>query len=121
MAIISFRTLKRELGNALECGKVPEKNVKAISAQLKVDNKRYFKTIVIFMSVFTVLAAAFLTYSFITDKVMRAQMLGWIIGAVVLLAVIFGLCYLAFIGIIRGEFNSALRSGYPELYKEYKI
>lgn len=121
MAVITFRTLKSELASALECGKVPEKNVREISSQLKAENKRSFTVVVVLVSVFAVLAAAFLIYMFVLDEVMREQMLTWIIGTVVLLAAIFGLCYLAFVGLIKRQFNSALKSGYPNLYDECKI
>ena len=52
---------------------------------------------------------------------MQENLLGWILGYLGLVAFMFVAAYFTQIGIIKGQFNIALREGYPELYKELKL
>ena len=121
MAVITFKTLNNNLQDSLQSGKVPEKNVIEISERLKAETKKDFKLVVIVMSVVTVMLGGFLAYSMMNSTGMREALLQWIIGFVVLVGVLFFLCYMAFVGIIRIQFNGAVKEGYPELYKKCKV
>lgn len=64
---------------------------------------------------------AVITFKTLNSTGMREALLQWIIGFVVLVGVLFFLCYMAFVGIIRIQFNGAVKEGYPELYKKCKV
>ena len=121
MAVISYKKLNDKLQESLAAGKVPEKNVREISAQLKAQSKRELKTAAIITGVIAVVFGGMLTGLIINTKDMQENMLWWIIGYLALMGFIFLAGYMMSVGIIKLEFNSAIKEGYPELYKECKV
>ena len=121
MPVISYKKLNDKLQESLSTGKVPEKNVRELSAQLKAQSKRELKTTAIITGVMGVIFGGMLTGVIITTKDMQENILWWILGYLALVGFIFLVGYMASIGIIKLEFNSALKDGYPELYKECKV
>lgn len=121
MPVISYKKLNDKLQESLSLGKVPEKNVRELSAQIKAQSKRELKTTAIITGVMGVILGGMLTGLIITTKDMQENMLWWIIGYLALVGFIFLAGYMMSIGIIKLEFNSALKDGYPELYKECKV
>ena len=103
-------------------GKFPEKNLRELSAQLKASQKKEIKTMFIIVGVMAVLIGGLFGYILYSNPVdVQEHLLGWILGYLGIVAIIFLGSYLTQIGIIRGQFNIALREGYPELYKELKL
>lgn len=121
MSVISYKKLNDKLQDSLATGKLPEKNVRALSEQLKAQNKKEIKTTAIITGVLAVIFGGILTAMIISSKSMQSALLWWIIGYFALVGFMFFAGYIVSIGIIKLEFNSALKEGYPELYKECKI
>jgi len=57
----------------------------------------------------------------VTSKSMQSEILWWVIGYFALVGFLFFAGYMVSIGVIKLEYNSALKEGYPELYKECKL
>ena len=57
----------------------------------------------------------------VTSKSMQSEILWWVIGYFALVGFLFFAGYMISIGVIKLEYNSALKEGYPELYKECKL
>ncbi len=121
MAVISYKKLNDKLQESLSLGKLPEKNVRELSAQLKAQQKKEIKTSAIITGVLAVIFGGILTSVIITSKSIQADILWWILGYLALVAFMFFVSYMVSIGIIKLEFNSALKDGYPDLYKECKV
>ena len=122
MAVISFKTLNNNVQDAISMGKFPEKNLRELSAQLKASQKKEIKTMFIIVGVMAVLIGGLFGYILYSNPVdVQEHLLGWILGYLGIVAIIFLGSYFTQIGIIRGQFNIALREGYPELYKELKL
>ena len=121
MAVISYKTLNSNLDESLRKAKVPEKNLAEISESIKEGSKKDTKLVIIIMVVVAVMLGGFLGYSMFNNADMQAAMLQWIIGYVVLIGVLFLLVYFANVGLLKLQFNSAIKEGYPELYKQYKV
>lgn len=101
--------------------KIPEKNVIDVSNQMKEDHKKNLKVISIVMAAVAVILGVNSVYIMIKSPSMQDVLFQWILGFVAIFAVIYFLVYLCVCGIIKIQFNSALKEGYPELYKEHKI
>ena len=121
MATISFKTLNNNVQDAISTGKFPEKNLREMSAQLKASQKKDIKLICIIVGIMAVILGGFFGYTVYTSPEMQQHLLGWILGYLGLIAFCFVGAYFTQIGIIKGQFNIALREGYPELYKELKL
>ena len=122
MAVISFKTLNNNVQDAISTGKFPEKNLRELSANLKASQKKEFKFMIIFVAIMAVFIGGLFGYILYSNPVeVHEHLLGWILGYLGIVAIIFLGCYLTQIGIIKGQFNIALREGYPELYKELKL
>ena len=121
MAVISFKTLNNNVQDAISTGKFPEKNLRELSAQLKTSQKKEIKTMFIIVGVMSVIIGGLFGYTVYTSPGMQENLLGWILGYLGLIAFMFVAAYFTQIGIIKGQFNIALREGYPELYKELKL
>lgn len=122
MAVISFKTLNNNVQDAISMGKFPEKNLRELSAQLKASQKKEIKTMFIIVGVMAVLIGGLFGYILYSNPVeVQEHLLGWILGYLGIVAIIFLGSYFTQIGIIKGQFNIALREGYPELYKELKL
>ena len=57
----------------------------------------------------------------VTSKSMQSEILWWVIGYFALVGFLFFAGYMVSIGVIKLEYNSALKEGYPVLYKECKL
>ena len=121
MAVIHFKTLNANLQESIRLSKVPEKNVIDVSSQLKAENKKNFKVLSIVMGAVAVLLGGNLAYVLISKPEFQEALLQWILGFVAIFAIIYLITYLCICGIIKIQFNGALKEGYPELYKEHKI
>ncbi len=121
MATIHFKTLNDNLQESIRLAKVPEKNVIEVSKQLKTENKKNFKILSIVMAAVALLFGGNLAYLFISKSEFREAALQWILGFVAIIAIIYFGAYLCVCGIIKFQFNGALKEGYPELYKKHKI
>ena len=121
MAVISFKTLNNNVQDAISTGKFPEKKLRELSAQLKASQKKEIKTMCIIVGVMAVIIGGLFGYTVFTSPGMQENLLGWILGYLGLVAFMFVAAYFTQIGIIKGQFNIALREGYPELYKELKL
>ena len=122
MATISFKTLNNNVQDAISTGKFPEKNLRELSANLKASQKKEFKFMIIIVAVMAVFIGGLFGYILYSNPVeVQEHLLGWILGYLGIIAIIFLGSYFTQIGIIRGQFNIALREGYPELYKELKL
>ena len=122
MAVISFKTLNNNVQDAISMGKFPEKNLRELSAQLKASQKKEIKTMFIIVGVMAVFIGGLFGYILYSNPVeVQEHLLGWILGYLGIVAIIFLGSYFTQIGIIKGQFNIALREGYPELYKELKL
>lgn len=122
MAVISFKTLNNNVQDAISQGKFPEKNLRELSAQLKASQKKEIKFMFIIVGIMAVFIGGLFGYILYSNPVeVQEHLLGWILGYLGIIAVIFAGCYFTQIGIIKGQFNIALREGYPELYKELKL
>ena len=121
MAVISFKTLNSNLDVSLRKAKVPEKNLAEISESIKAGAKKDTKLVIIIMAIVAVMLGGFLGYTLYSNPDMREAIAQWIIGYFVLIAVLSLLVYFANVGLIKVQFNSALKEGYPEFYKQYKV
>ncbi len=121
MAVIHFKTMNTNLQESIRMAKVPEKNVIDVSQKLKSENKKNFKVLSIVMAAVAVILGGNLAYVLIKNPSMQDALLQWIIGYIAIVAIIYFLVYLCICGIIKIQFNGALKEGYPELYKEHKI
>lgn len=121
MPVISYKKLNDKLQESLAMGKLPEKNVRALSDQLRVQNKKEIKTTAIITGVLAVIFGGMLAAMIVTTKSMQDALLWWIIGFLALIGFMFFAGYMVSIGIIKLEYNSALKEGYPDLYKECKV
>ena len=121
MGRIMFKVLNSNLEESLHMAKVPEANVIAVSERLKKENKHNFKLILIIMGIVAVMLGLTTFLSIKNTPSFQSQLPQWIGGYVALIAFLFVIVYIAFIGIIKFQFNNALKDGYPELYKEHKI
>ena len=121
MATIRFKTLNSNLADALSSGKVPEKNVAEISENLKQSTKKDLKISAIVMGIVTVMMGGYLTYTLIASSGLHDAIPQFIGGFFAIIAFLCVVVYFAFVGIIKIQFNHALKEGYPELYKQYKI
>lgn len=121
MAVISFKTLNNNVQDAISTGKFPEKNLRELSANLKASQKKDFKFTIIIVAIMAVFIGGLFGYMIYNSLEMQQHLLGWILGYLGIVAIIFLGSYFTQIGIIRGQFNIALREGYPELYKELKL
>jgi hypothetical protein len=122
MAVISFKTLNNNVQDAISMGKFPEKNLRELSAGLKASQKKEMKFLFIIVGVMAVFIGGLFGYILYSNPVeVQEHLLGWILGYLGIVAIIFLGSYFTQIGIIKGQFNIALREGYPELYKELKL
>lgn len=121
MSTIHFKTSNSNLQESIRLAKMPEKNVIDVSKQLKADNKKNFKIFNIVMGAVALLFGGNLAYLMIIKSEFREAMLQWILGFVAIIAIIYFGTYLCVCGIIKIQFNGALKEGYPDLYKEHKI
>ena len=121
MAVISFKTLNNNVQDAISTGKFPEKNLRELSAGLKESQKKEMKFIFILVGIMAVFIGGLFGYMIFNSTEMQAHLLGWILGYLGIVALIFLISYFTQIGIIKGQFNIALREGYPDFYKELKL
>ena len=121
MAVISFKTLNNNVQDAISTGKFPEKKLRELSANLKASQKKDFKFTIIIVAIMAVFIGGLFGYMIYNSLEMQQHLLGWILGYLGIVVIVFLGSYLTQIGIIRGQFNIALRKGYPELYKELKL
>lgn len=122
MATISFKTLNNNVQDAISTGKFPEKNLRELSANLKASQKKNLKFTIIIVAIMAVFIGGLFGYILYSNPVeVQEHLLGWILGYLGIIAIIFLGSYFTQIGIIRGQFNIALKEGYPELYKELKL
>ena len=121
MSVITYRKLNDKLQESLSQGKLPEKNVRELSEQIKAQNKKEVKSAAIITGVLAVIFGGGLLAITVSSKSIQSVLLGWIIGYLVLVGFSFFAAYMVSIGIIKLEYNSALKEGYPDLYKECKV
>ena len=119
--IISFRTLDSDVDDSIRKALTHEAHLAKLSASIKEGTKKDTKLVIIVCAVVALMLGGFMGYAMFMNSSMREAILMWIGGYVVLVGVISFLCYLATVGLIRFQFNSALKEGYPELYKKYKV
>lgn len=121
MPVIGYKKLNDKLQESLSMGKLPEKNVRELSIRLKAQNKREIKTTTIITGVLATIFGGILIALTVTSKSMQSEILWWVIGYFALVGFLFFAGYMVSIGVIKLEYNSALKEGYPELYKECKL
>ena len=102
MAVISFKTLNNNVQDAISTGKFPEKNLRELSANLKASQKKEFKFMIIFVAIMAVFIGGLFGYILYSNPVeVHEHLLGWILGYLGIVAIIFLGCYLTQIGIIN--------------------
>lgn len=121
MAVIWYKTMNSNLQDSLRKGKVPEKNVLELSEKIKAENKKNFKTLSVVMAIIFVMMGGYMTFVLASNSGLQDALLQWIIGFLVIYAIIFIGTYLAVGGIMKIQFNGAVREGYPELYPKCKV
>ncbi|MCR5616695.1 MAG: hypothetical protein K6F83_00205 [Clostridiales bacterium] len=121
MAVIWYKTMNSNLQDSLRKGKVPEKNVLELSEKIKAENKKNFKTLSVVMAIIFVMMGGYMTFVLASNSDLQDALLQWIISFLVIYAIIFIGTYLAVGGIMKIQFNGAVREGYPELYSKCKV
>lgn len=119
--IISFRTLDSDVDDSIRKALTPEAHLAKLSASIKEGTKKDTKLVLIVCAFVAVMLGGILGLVLFQNPSMSEAILAWIGGYVVFVGIISFLVYLANVGLIRFQFNSALKEGYPELYKKYKV
>ena len=120
MATIHYRTLSMDLKKAIVNKYLTEDQLKETSERMKEDNRKYVKRINVIV---IVVAVIFVIMSIqpmmnIGDPKFIVMMIGIIIGS---LALVYVLSYFAMVGIVKCQYNSAVKKYYPEIADEVKI
>ena len=119
MATLYYRTLNRDLKNALKNRQIPDAQLKEVVDNFKEEKKKTVKRVNIIMIIVTIIMLVVTMPAFSQNK--APQFIIYMLGMVLLvMAVIYVLTYFALIGLMTTQFNSALKKGYPEYAMEYK-
>ena len=101
MAVISFKTLNNNVQDAISTGKFPEKKLRELSANLKASQKKVFKFTIIIVAIMAVFIGGLFGYMIYNSLEMQQHLLGWILGYLGIVAIIFLGSYFTQIGITR--------------------
>jgi len=124
---VRYKTLNRDLENAIGCRALPIDQLIEISGKLKEEYKAKRCKAWILISIFTLVLAAFFACLMVSmfksmDDPNFISNIILFIGTFVVLSLIAGdLFYKVIVGKVKGQFNRAVKNGYPELYKQVKL
>ena len=120
MATISYRTLSMDMKRTIVNKQLTEDQLRETSERMKEDNRKYMKRIYLVISIVAVVSVVMGLPLMIRirDPKFIVMILGIIIDTLVIVYVI---CYGALIGIVKSQFNRAVKKAYPEIADEVKI
>ncbi len=124
---VRYKSLNRDLENAIGCRTLPVDQLKAISENLKAEYKSKKRIAMIIISLFTLILAVVCAICVIPviNNIQNSNDISgiiFLIGSIVVIALIFGdLVYKIIVGKVKNQFNRAVKNGYPELFKEIKL
>ncbi len=120
MATIHYRTLNMQLKRAIVNRSLSEDQLREAAENVKAGNKKTMKTINIAM----IICAVIFLIMFVPvirengDPKFIGIMLAIIVGS---LAFVYAIIYELMVGVLKGQFNKAVKKGYPEMAKELKV
>ncbi len=120
MATIHYRTLNMQLKRAIVNRSLSEDQLREAAENVKAGNKKTMKTINIAM----IICAVIFLIMFVPvirengDPKFIGIMLAIIVGS---LAFVYAAIYELMVGVLKGQFNKAVKKGYPEMAKELKV
>jgi len=121
MAVIHIRTLNDNLKEQIETGKLSEEKVAMVRENVRAGNKTaligYIVASCIIVAIIGICGYQILSHT----PNLQEELPKYLIGGGVLIAVILGTGYLITVGLMKIEFNKALKEGYPHLYKQLKV
>ena len=121
MAVINIRMLNYNLKEQIEMGRLSEENVAMVREKVKAGNKTAFIGYIV-TSCIIVAMLGFCGYQILAHTPnLQEELPKYLIGGGILLAVILGTGYLITVGLMKIQFNKALKEGYPHLYKQLKV
>ena len=120
MAKIYFKTLNKELKKAINTKTISEEDLKKIYTNLKEKTQKKKKTMNIVM---LIVIAMFIIMGIPTvTKANDQEMTKFLIMLFVpIIAIIYLIIYFTQIGIIKIQFNNAIKKNYKELEKKLKL
>ncbi len=120
MAIIYFNSLNKNLKKAIYSKSISSDDLKKIYEEFKEKNKKKQKTLNIVMVcvAFMFILIEVLSFSKAKNAEFAKIML---LFTIPLLAIIYLIVYFTQIGLIKIQFNNAIKKNYPELANELKI
>ena len=120
MYFISINFLNKALKQAIESKSISPEELKDVSARMREKAKKDTKLIAIIIACFVALILVFGAISFGKEgntEAILPVVLSMIPGG----AFIFGFVWLLQVGIVKMQFNSAVKKYYPEIAGELKI
>ena len=121
MAVINIRMLNYNLKEQIEMGRLSEENVAMVREKVKAGNKTALIGYIV-ASCIIVAMLGFCGYQILAHTPnLQEELPKYLIGGGILLAVILGTGYLITVGLMKIQFNKALKEGYPHLYKQLKV
>lgn len=121
MAVIHIRMLNYNLKEQIETGKLSEENIAKVRENVRTGNKTALMGYII-ASCIIVAILGFCGYQILSHTPnLQEELPKYLIGGGILIAAILGSGYLITVGLMKIQFNKALKEGYPHLYKQLKV
>ncbi|MBP3921050.1 MAG: hypothetical protein J6D28_05750 [Bacilli bacterium] len=117
---IYYDTLNKELKKAIYSKSISSEDLKSIYKNIRLKNQKKKKTINI-----TMILVFFMFFIMSIPIFLNANDSGmikfFILLFIPLFAIIYGVVYFTQCGILKLQFNKAIKDNYPELYNELKL
>ena len=118
MYFISIRTLNWQLKKAIYSKSLTTEELKKVSEDIREKQKQLQK-VIIAITVFVIIL--FLT--FIVMGIMKGILFtpSMIFGIIAIIPIIYVVCYFTQIGILKMQYNRAIRKNYAESFEDLKV
>ena len=117
---IYYNTLNKELKKAIDSKSISVEDLKKVYENLKIKNNKKKKTINLVTTIVIVISVILGIPRFINSNTPEFTKF-MLLLLIPLIVVIYGIVYLTQVGLIKIQFNYAIKKNYPELANELKL